>query len=208
MSKYELTQGQCVRLLGRNPSFFVEGNASVDRTRPLAHPVEQISWDEVDRLARRIGLHLPSEAQWEYASRGGGETPWPVEKDLLFMMANVADEAYARMFSRSRAEEPWDDGWDAHAPGGSFLPNANGLHDMQGNVWEWCADRYGLYSSYANRPGDGLLMVPEAAGPYRVRRGGSFDRLGVHARSAFRGSSPPDTRSGDAGVRCAGRMPQ
>ena len=84
---------------------------------------------------------------------------------------------------------------------GSYRPNAFGLHDVHGNVWEWCRERYGTYDKHERQGRDAELIVPGA--PSRIRRGGDFDSLAAVARCARRGSDSPEARDCRLGVRAA-----
>jgi formylglycine-generating enzyme required for sulfatase activity len=101
--------------------------------------------------------------------------------------ANLADQALARV-NRTPAATDWpeyDDGWVVHAPVHSMAPNPWGLHHVHGNVYEWCLDRFVLYSIAPARPGDGLREHPDAE-PFRNARGGAFQQIAARARSAAR----------------------
>ena len=197
LSKYEMTQGQWVGVMGQNPSEFTEGNGGV-------HPVEHVNWKQCSEVLLRLGLRFPTEAQWEFAARAGTNTPWPfgADRDQLVAFGNVADEA-ARGFVLSDTEV-WNDGYTKHAPSGSFDPNGFGLHDMQGNVWEWCLDTYADYSEVP-APGDGLRGegLPSSS---RHIRGGAFTSIALAARSAYRGTLPPTTAVGHVGCRAAAEL--
>jgi formylglycine-generating enzyme required for sulfatase activity/predicted Ser/Thr protein kinase len=205
MSKYEMTQGQWLRVTGRNPSIFCPGtNFGGLEFADLRNPVEQVSSEDCDTWLFRLGLLVPTEAQWEYAARGGTTTPrWTgIGTEGLAKAANLADE-----FSRRHAQNPnaqyesWDDGHAGHAPVGSFAPNPFGLHDVLGNVWEWCRDMYEAGYSSTPRPGDGLRSPNVSLS--RVVRGGAWGYLAVDARSALRFNLPPGNRDGNLGVRPA-----
>jgi hypothetical protein len=139
------------------------------------HPVETVSWEDCALRLPRVGLSLPTEAQWEYGARGGTETPWWTGKDAstLSGAGNVLDQRAQRAIPQWGLQEgDFDDGYVAISPGGAFRANAFGLFDVHGNVWEWCAD---VYSNryLAPRAGDGLRS-PVVTGPAdRVYRGGS-----------------------------------
>jgi formylglycine-generating enzyme required for sulfatase activity len=160
LSKYEMTQGQWLACRGENPSFFHEPEPS-DPSDPLSHPVEQVSWEDCRETVERLGLVLPTEAQWEYAARGGTRTPWWTggEPQSIQGAANIADQSFGRYFATVQRWESWlDDGYGRHAPVGSFRANPFGLHDTVGNVTEWCRDWIGPYSERA-RSGDGERMA-------------------------------------------------
>ena len=154
----------------------------------LRHPVEEVSWEMCDEVLTRLGLVLPTEAQWEYACRAGTSTPWWTgkKKASLPTAANLAD----RFAEQIGAPASWpfetrDDGYTVHAPVGSFKANAFGLHDVHGNVFEWCRDWYGGFEIRVNA-GDGERQVPREGARYRVIRGGGFGYATEYARSAYR----------------------
>jgi formylglycine-generating enzyme required for sulfatase activity len=159
LGKYEVTFEQydayCRATQGRCPDDGGWGRGAL--------PVVNVSWDEVHRLVQWLNtgtgrrFRLPSEAEWEYAARAGTTTDFPWGGRMKPAMANC-DASCA-------------DGFAYTAPTGSFPPNAYGLHDMPGNVWEWTQDCYN--SSYAGAPADG---TPWTAGgcDVRVVRGGSW----------------------------------
>lgn len=180
LSKYELTQGQWLRTRGANPSELhtksgVPGT-DLGQDTTLLHPVETVGWGECVETLRQLGLRLPTEIQWENAARAGTDTPWYTgpEFESLEGHANLADRVLAgsgQMPPGTAVVEWLDDGRVFHAPVGSYAPNPFGLHDVFGNVAEWCLDDY---SPHSNRPraGDGLRTLPTETD--RVSRGGSF----------------------------------
>jgi len=207
LGKHEVTQAQWERATGRSPSYY---GISSSNSGPdiLVHPVEEISWSEAIDGLRRLGLQLPTEAQWERAARGDTTTPWwtGIEKTGLDGAGNLSDgaekQAQQEVGKLERVEEGWLwDSWAVHATIGYFRPNPFGIHDVVGNVWEWCLDEWGDYS-LATRAGDGLRLV-EQPSPYRPLRGGSFNSPAEYARSARRGSSVPDYRHSNIGLRAA-----
>jgi formylglycine-generating enzyme required for sulfatase activity len=182
LGKYEVTQAQWEAVMGNNPSLF-KGDPN--------RPVEHVSWEDVQKFirwlqAREGDVHyrLPTEAEWEYACRAGSTT------------------AYSFGYQRSRLDEyAWydaiDTGGQTH-PVGQLKPNAWGLYDMHGNVWEWVQDWYGEYPAEAVTNPQG-----PSSGSDRVRRGGSWfaGDSGWSCRSASRSHSPPDSRTGFLGFR-------
>jgi formylglycine-generating enzyme required for sulfatase activity len=162
------------------------------------HPVDSVSWDDVQSFIEKIngdipelGLHLPTEAQWEYACRAGTTTPFHLGKTLTTDQANF-DGNY-----------PYNNGpkgeyREKTVPVKTFPCNAWGLYEMHGNVWEWCRDWYGDYPK-------GSVIDPKGAssGSYRVLRGGSWISYGGLVRSAYRRRSIPSGRSHDIGLRLA-----
>jgi formylglycine-generating enzyme required for sulfatase activity len=204
LSKYEMTQGQWSRFVGSNPSYFAPGQSSAKTRITLLHPVEQVSWTTCDQELRRLCLELPSEARWEYACRAGTSTPWSTGDTLesLRGYANIADEGSADSYAKGwNFERGFSDAWDVHCPVGALLANAFGLHEMHGNVWEWCLDGYqgGFY-----REGPQRDPVSDPAGSAnRVDRGGGFFDLAVHARSAVRIHYAPSYADVTLGLRPA-----
>jgi formylglycine-generating enzyme required for sulfatase activity/serine/threonine protein kinase len=203
LSKYEMTQAQWVRLVGKNPSQYGPGAKSGGRVCDLRHPIEQVSWHECDLWIGRLGLALPTEAQWEYAARAGTTAPrWSgLEPKDLAKAANLADAFFKDNGGPSSLKyEPWSDGFGVHAPVGSLAPNPFGLHDVLGNVWEWCRDSWGGYG-VEPRAGDGLRSPP--ASKARVLRGGAFNYDASNVRSAIRYNISPEFRYSNLGVRPA-----
>ena len=203
--KFEVTQGQWLRLSQRrNPSVFYAGR-TVDGGRKVSprHPVEGVSHDEARALLTAWGLALPTEVQWEYGARGGSIETWSTGRDSQSLKgyANVLDRSGVDFGLDPGGVRPADsDGWAVHAPVGSFLPNAFGLHDMHGNVSEWCQDWLASLD-VAFAPATGLARVEH--GVLRVHRGGSYaDRASV-ARTRYRNGDLPSNRSAFVGVRAA-----
>ena len=179
LGKYELTQEQWEAVQGHSPSFY----------RGRLRPVESVSWNDVEALLRRLNAvegariyRLPTEAEWEYACRAGSAGRW-----------SFGDN------ERALAQYAWFDGNKTASgtqPVGTRRPNAWGLHDMHGNVREWCSDWYGSYSRAPledpSGPGTGLD---------RTHRGGGFNDSGLELRSASRNWNSPATRTPYLGVR-------
>jgi formylglycine-generating enzyme required for sulfatase activity/tRNA A-37 threonylcarbamoyl transferase component Bud32 len=178
------------------------------------HPVSNVSWEDAAAFCRWLSekenkkYRLPTEAEWEFACRAG-TTTWYSSGDrdeTLRLVANVADASLRERHPPVEWAESWNDGYVFTAPVGSFEPNAFGLHDMHGNVWEWCADWYD--PAYYRRTGSvdppGPTYSPQRAGleSYRVFRGGGWDNYPGFCRSADRYSShSPLLRTSWAGFR-------
>jgi formylglycine-generating enzyme required for sulfatase activity len=207
MSKYELTQAQWLRLVGANPAQFFAGREFGGRMTTPLHPVEQVHGDDCERVLGRLGLLLPTEAQWEYACRAGTTTPYwtGVAKETLVAGANTGDVSY-RNAGGWGVLDRWNDGFPVHAPIGSSAPNAFGLHDTLGNVWEWCADWLNDYAPDNWRASDGLRDPGVGGDRLRILRGGSFSLDASFARCAGRNNLPPNSGSGVTGVRPARRV--
>lgn len=182
IGRTEVTQRQWHAVMGTNPSRFIGAT----------HPVEQVSWQEAIEFARRIDAReraagrvppgyrygLPTEAQWEYAARAGGNGAFTMNVD----------------------EHAWHDqnSGGSTRPVASKKPNAWGLHDMLGNVWEWCADWYAPYPGRA---------IPDFAGPAhgtaKASRGGSWWAGPRGARPANRYRDMQQNGNDDLGFRLA-----
>ena len=206
IARHELTQGQWARMWTwdesqRRPSYRPTGTLIGSELIADTHPVEFVNWSMCDTLLRRHGLLLPTEAQWEYACRAGTRSPWCCGSDALDLLrfANIADATF-KQGSPNQPAVPWDDGFEAHAPVGSFRPNGFGLYDCHGNVWEWCRDCYGSYAD-GNRPGDGLSMTRENLS--RAHRGAGYGNGPGNVRSSARGQSSETFRGPGVGLRAA-----
>ena len=176
-----VTQQQWQQVMGTNPSWFKHPD----------HPVECVSWEDVQDFItalnrRRLGTYrLPTEAEWEYACRAGGNSPFSVGngEDLDAEQANFdGDYPYGRGLRKASP--------GATTPVKSYRPNRWGLYDMHGNVWEWCQDWYGPYPD---------TTVSDPVGPEvgsaRVARGGSWDYFASYCRSAYRVKHPASLRN-------------
>jgi len=187
LSKFEMTQGQWLRFTRTNPSIYQPGKKPPGaRNATLLNPVTHVSWDVCNRVLQRLNLRFPTEPEWEYAARAGTATPWHtgVDEKSLKGYANLCDRRWAGFQKKiERDYETWlDDGFRMHAPVGTFLPNAFGLHDIHGNVFEWCR---GAKVGYAT-----AMKNPDAGRPsrsiYRISRGGCWFYTAEHCRVSSR----------------------
>jgi serine/threonine protein kinase/formylglycine-generating enzyme required for sulfatase activity len=212
VSKYEMTQGQWKRLTGGNPSAYgPDGEWSAGwlvsgAPTSLLHPVEQVSWHDCGRWLPRAGLSLPTEAQWERATRAGTATLfWTGDKwTSLRGVANLRDVRFrdSEIEAWGRYAEDFDDGSAVHWAVGTGAPNAFGLHEVHGNVSEWILDAYDLYPEGSAEPVVDPVVAASSDAKY-VMRGGSWRRLGPEARSRARYFWPPGFSGAAAGVRPA-----
>ena len=178
MSKYEITQGQWKEVMGTEPwrgeQFVQEGED---------YPATDVSWYDADAFARRLdslsGTHhyrLPTEAEWEYAARAGSSTEYSFGDEADSLGAYAWYEANASAVGEEYAHRV-----------GQKRPNAWGLYDVHGNVWEWVSDWYASYESSPRTDPEG-----PATGSFRVFRGGNFFLAARNARSAYRLRDAPD----------------
>lgn len=192
MDKYEVTVARYQQFLKENP---VEPNFFVFTIPTPKHPVAFVSWDDANAYATWAGKRLPTEAEWEYAARGGntglGGKPiykYPWGNDISHNQANYAG---------TEERDQWN---ETSSPVGSFPANGYGLYDMAGNLWEWCADWYDD-NYYANSPERNPKGPSQ--GKYRVMRGGSFNNIYLdYLRCAYRTGRNPTTQFYTIGFRC------
>ena len=189
MQETEVTQAQWEAVMGSNPSHF----------KGSSLPVETVSWSDVEgfleKLSARGGgrYRLPTEAEWEYAARAGSTGPFGFVCD---------DYTIANCGSSAACLEPFawygrNSNGTTHRVG-SKRPNAWGLYDMSGNVWEWVWDWYWEYET-------GTVQDPRGPrdGKYRVLRGGSWPNVARNLRTTDRGGYVPTGRKNSIGFRCA-----
>lgn len=157
------------------------------------HPVVNVTWYGADEFARYAGGRLPTEAEWEYACRAGTTTPFFTGYCLTDTEASYDWKFPYGSCSNLNTTSP-----TGTSQVGSFPANAWGLHDMHGNVWEWCGDWYDLYTTTAQTNPTG-----PALGSMKVTRGGSWYINSLYSRSAMRRSHFPDTFHITRGFRVA-----
>ena len=179
----EVTQGQWQAVMGDNPSQFSQCGADC--------PVESVNWADalrfIKRLNQKTGKHyrLPSEAEWEYACRAGGHGEYCGGNE-------VGPLAWTSVNSGASINQV-----------ATRKPNAWGLYDMSGNVWEWVQDTY--HPNYQGAPDDGSAW--EAGGSQRVLRGGSWYFVQQYARATSRGYIDPTSKLRNIGFRLARTLP-
>ncbi|MBM3991193.1 MAG: hypothetical protein FJ298_09330 [Planctomycetes bacterium] len=203
LSKYEMTQGQWQRIAATNPSYYRPPRGLAPS---LLHPVEQVSWRMCFDLLANAGLSLPSEAQWECGARGGASSVWWTgqERESLRGKVNLADTTAKKLGGTWPAIADWpdlDDGSAVHCAVGKYEANGFGLHEVAGNVWEWCLDSYD--SGFYRRQSGKDPLSPWSAASLAVQRGGGFGESASSARAAHREPNAPEYRTSDLGLRPA-----
>ena len=204
MGKYTVTKELWKKVM-ENASYF----------KPDKRPAEQVSWDEAvefcDRLTKKTGnsYRLPSEAEWEYACRAGTRAAFYFGDQITHDVVNTNfGTNFGDAFFGDTCVEvgTWDDyyrlfqDYRGHTLDvGQFYPNAFGLFDMHGNVWEWCSDCY--HSNYNGAPSDGSSWEIGGSEDRRMLRGGSWKSSRVECSSLYRDSLSRDSRSNDIGFR-------
>jgi len=179
IGKYEVTQEEWEAVMGKNPSYY----------KGAKRPVEEVSWNDCQEFIRKLNsltgkqFRLPTEAEWEFAARGGTKS-----------------NHYKYAGSNTLSSVAWydDNSGSTTHPVGQKSPNELGLYDMSGNVWEWCQDWYGDYSSSAQTNPKG-----PSSGSYRVVRGGSWDDDARLCRVSSRFIFTPGVTSYSLGLRLA-----
>jgi len=202
MGKYPVTQKQWEAIMGNNPSNFKGANRPVENVlwNDAVEFCEKLSLDSArlsaagERLQAGVGersrtYRLPTEAEWEYACRAGTTTPFYFGETITPELVNYDGNNPYGSASKGKYRQQTKDV-------GDFPPNAFGLYDMHGNVWEWCQDWYGDYAS-----GSVTDPIGSHSGSIRVRRGGGWFNSAQICRSAYRNWYSPGDRHNDLGFR-------
>ena len=188
----EVTQALWLAVMGSNPSYFTPSNNYAEQ-----RPVEQVSWNDCQTFISRLNeltgktFRLPTEAEWECAARGGNKS----QGYKYAGSNNINEVAWYRDNIPSQSSGTTGYGTQTVA---TQMPNELGLYDMTGNVWEWCQDWYGSYSSGAQ-----TNPIGPASGSNRVYRGGSWDNTARNCRVSYRNFGDPPHRINRLGLRLA-----
>ncbi|QSV67708.1 MAG: SUMF1/EgtB/PvdO family nonheme iron enzyme [Aphanizomenon flos-aquae DEX188] len=188
IGKYQLTQLQYQTIMGTNPSYFKGDN----------RPVEGVGWEDAVKFCQKLNhrtlgnYRLPSEAEWEYACRAGTKTPFHFGDNVTTDLVNYNGNYPYPSAPKGKYREQTTDV-------GIFPPNAFGLYDMHGNVWEWCEDE--RHENYINAPTDGSSWQSRISLGQKVLRGGCWHDYARYCRSACRLKSPCCSRNYFYGFR-------
>jgi formylglycine-generating enzyme required for sulfatase activity len=198
-AKYPVTQGQWQAVMGNNPSYFSRSGRGAAKVKDISDddlkqfPVEMVSWDDAQEFLKRLNAsekksgwayRLPTEAEWEYACRGGATSKEECSFDFYFdKPTNDLSSREANFHGEFPAgNAPKGPNLGRTSKVGSYPPNKLGLYDMHGNVWQWCEDAFG-------------------GGSAPVIRGGAWSHHGSKCRAAFRSSGTPSNRDWDVDFR-------
>ena len=205
MGKIEVTNAQfCTFQKSHNSKDFQKVSLNGD-----PQPAAYVAAEDADIFAQWLTtknggtnkFRLPSEAEWEYACRGGAETSryWGDDANRTCEYENVADQTARKLWGWEEVHE-CSDGYGATAPAGSFQANPFGLHDMLGNVWEWTLDVYNV-DAYSKHDHHNPVFDDQSSGVDRVIRGGNWNGGPRSVRCARRGSGLPKAMNDDLGFR-------
>ncbi len=186
MDQFEVSQEDFEKVMKYNPSYF----------KGEKLPIESITWSEANSFCQRVGKRLPTEAEWEKAAKGGKGLKFSWGMKFESLKGNFCDENCKHNWKLSQ----FDDENTTTSPVGSFPPNAYGLYDMSGNVWEWVSDwydsKYYESASINNPPGP-------KKGTEKILRGGSWSGEPSTLRTSFRFRLLPENKNFHIGFRCA-----
>lgn len=198
MGRYPITQSQW-RAVAQSERVNQDLDPDPSRFKGNDHPVEQVSWEDAVEFCDRISqqttrtYRLPTEAEWEYACRAGTTTPFHFGETISDELTNY------------KASKKYGKGVEGEYRGKTSsvyqfnAPNDFGLHDMHGNVWEWCSDYW--HSNYTGAPTNGQAWIEDGDSRFRVARGGSWADTPAYCRSASRFYNTPASRCNDIGFR-------
>jgi eukaryotic-like serine/threonine-protein kinase len=173
MGKFQVTQEQYLQIMGTNPAHWQDAKL----------PVERVSWNDAQAFCQKLSAktgkkyRLPSEAEWEYACIAKTDTPFYFGETISTELANYDGNHVCKLGVKGVYRSKT-------TPVGSFPANGFGLHDMHGNVWEWCEDKW--HENYQGAPTDGSAWISENDNDYRLLRGGSWNYNPHICRSALR----------------------
>ncbi|HOV88000.1 MAG TPA: SUMF1/EgtB/PvdO family nonheme iron enzyme [Syntrophobacteraceae bacterium] len=205
MAKTETTNGQFRKFQPNHDSRDYDGFSLNGDNQPAVH----VTWEDANGFAQwlkaqnggKYKFRLPTEAEWEYACRAGSDAAryWGDDPNRACTFENVADHTARNQWGWEESHD-CDDGYAATSPVAAFQPNAFGLYDMLGNVWEWCEDTYGI-DVYTRHDRNGPVYVNAGVGADRVIRGGYWHGSPRSVRCADRGSGLPNGMNDDLGFR-------
>ena len=199
---HEVTQSQYEKIIGTNPSYWSkigDGKQRFKGKDTTDYPVERVTWHDAVEFCKKLSAkenktyRLPYEVEWEYACRAGKKTVFAAGNDFHSNLANINGLGYS-----SYGKETSGPFFRSTVRIGGYQPNDFGLHDMHGNVQEWCADWYGE-NYYWRCPKDDPPGPTQ--GTERVLRGGAWPSSAKACRSAFRNHLPPDEKNYTSGFR-------
>jgi formylglycine-generating enzyme required for sulfatase activity len=199
MGKFAVTQAQYEAIMGKNPS----------HSKGDKRPVENLSWNDATEFCKKLTektgrtYRLPSEAEWEYACRAGTTTPFHFGETITTEIANYRGTDWRNdkgtLLLGNYGNAPKGKYRQQTTEVGGFPPNAFGLYDMHGNVWEWCQDTWN--DNYNGAPTDGSVWIENGNDSLRVLRGGSWYINPGNCRCAFRDYDIPDSDDSNHGFR-------
>jgi formylglycine-generating enzyme required for sulfatase activity len=212
MSEYPIVQAHWLTV-AQMPQIDIKLEDAPAYFKGTDRPVENISWFEAVEFCERLSKHsgrryrLPTEAEWEYACRAGSTTPFHCGETITTDLANYRgtdyqDPNWSGVYGRGTKGIYREQ----TTPVDAFLPNAFGLYDLHGNVWEWCQDHW--HHNYEGAPTDGSAWLSDDKNANRSLRGGSWGDFPRYCRSATRDDLTPDYRTYRLGFRVVCEIPR